>query len=67
MRFFGYVIFAYEIKIEDEKIVAVKEWSKSKLICNIQLFISFTNVYWQIINNINWIAVLLIPMLKITT
>ena len=52
--------------MEDEKIEVVRNWPKAKSIYNIQVFISFTNFYWQFICDFSKIAAPLISILKTT-
>ena len=46
------------------KIEVVKDWPKPKSVRNIQVFLGFTNFYWQFIQGFNKIAAPLISMLK---
>ena len=50
--------------MEDERIEAVKNWPKSKLVWNIQVFISFIDFYWQFIQSFNRIMAPLTWILK---
>lgn len=50
--------------MEDKKIKIVKIQPKSQLICNIQVFLNFTNFYNRFIKNFSRIANLLILILK---
>lgn len=45
MRFLRYVISAQGVRIKDKKIKVAKNWPKPRSICNIQVFIGFTNFY----------------------
>ena len=49
-----------------ERIKVVKNWPKSKSICNISVFLGFTNFYYQFIQSFNKIAVSLTSFLKTT-
>ena len=49
-----------------EKFEVVKNWSKPKIVCNIQIFLSFTNFYWQFIQSFNRIVALITSMLNMT-
>ena len=42
----------------------VKKWSKLKLVQDIQVFLGFTNFYWQFIQGFSKIAAPFISMLK---
>ena len=50
--------------MEAEKIEVIKNWPKSKLVCNIQVFLGFANFYLQFIQGFNGIAISLTLMLK---
>ena len=52
--------------MEAKKIEVVKDWLKSKLVCNIQDFLGFANFYRQFIQDFSKIAALFISMLKTT-
>ena len=66
VQFLGYVVSSQSIRIEDERIKAVRSWPEPKSVRDIQVFISFTNFYWQFIRGFSKIAALLTLMLKIT-
>ena len=44
----------------------MKDWFNPKLVYNIQVFLSFTNFYWQFIQGFSKIAASLTSILKIT-
>lgn len=46
-QIFSRNIFAYNIKIENKKIKAIKKWIKSKVIRNIEIFIGFVGFFIQ--------------------
>ena len=50
--------------MEDEKIKAVNQWPKPKLVKDIQIFLGFANFYWQFIQDFSCIAAPLTSMLK---
>ena len=52
--------------IEDEKIKTIKNWSKSTLVRDIQVFIDFANFYQYFIQAFSKIAISLSLMLKTT-
>ena len=52
--------------MEAEKIEVVKDWSKPKSVCNIQVFLGFANFYRQFIQGFSRIAASLTSMLKTT-
>ena len=62
--FLGYVLSAQEIRIEDEKIEAVRNWPELKSIRDIQVFLGFANFYWRFIQSFNKIAGPLTLILK---
>ena len=66
VRFLGYVVSAQRIRIKDEKIEAVRNWSELKSIQDIQVFIGFANFYQQFIQEFSRILVPLISILKMT-
>ena len=66
MRFLGYVISSQGIRIEDERIEAIRNWLKLKLVRDIQVFIDFDNFYRQFIRGFNKITAPLTSMLKTT-
>ena len=43
--FLSYIVLAQKIKIKDEQIKVIKNWPKPMLIRDIQVFISFANIY----------------------
>ena len=47
--FFGYVVSAQRVKIEDKQIEAVKNWPELKSMRDIQVFLSFANFYQRFI------------------
>ena len=47
--FLGYVVSAQRVQIEDERIEAIKNWLKPKLMKDIQVFLEFANFYWRFI------------------
>ena len=49
VRFLGYVVSSQGIRMEEERIDAVKAWPEPKLIRDIQVFIGFANFYRRFI------------------
>ena len=45
VRFLGYIVSSQGIRMEEERIDAVKAWPEPKSIQDIQVFIGFTNFY----------------------
>ena len=66
VQFLGYVVSSQGIRIEDERIKAVRNWPEPKSVWDIQVFIGFANFYWRFIQGFSRIAVLLTLMLKMT-
>ena len=46
VRFLGYIVSSRGIRMEDERIRAVKQWPEPKLVRDIQVFLGFANFYW---------------------
>ncbi len=63
MRFLGFVVSAQGIKIEVEKIEAVRDWPESHSVRDIQVFFGFANFYRRFIQNISRIVAPLTSML----
>ena len=55
---------AQKVQIQDERIMAVKNWPKPKLLRDIQVFLDFANFYWRFIQNFGKIVRLLTLMLR---
>ena len=66
VRFLGYVVSSQGIRMEDERIEAVKNWLELKSVQDIQVFIDFANFYWWFIRDFSKIATPLTSMLKTT-
>ena len=64
VRFLGYVVSSQGIRMEEERIDAVKAWPEPKSIRDIQVFIGFANFYRRFIQGFSKIAALLTSMLK---
>ena len=64
VRFLGYVVSSQGIRMEEERIDAVKAWPEPKLIRDIQVFIGFANFYRRFIQSFSKIAAPLTSMLK---
>ena len=64
VRFLGYVISSQGIRMEEERIDAVKAWPEPKSIRDIQVFIGFANFYRRFIQGFSKIAAPLTSMLK---
>ncbi len=62
----GFVVSVQGIKIEEERIEAVKTWPEPQSIRDIQVFLGFANFYRRFIRNFSIIAVPLTLMLRIT-
>ena len=57
---------AQRVEMEDEKIEVVRNWSKSKLVKDMQVFLSFANFYWRFLYGFSKITRPLISMLQKT-
>ena len=64
VRFLGYVVSSQGIRMEEERIDAVKAWPKPKSIRDIQVFIRLANFYRRFIQGFSKIATPLTSMLK---
>ncbi len=63
IQFLSFVISAQRIKIEEEKIEAVKAWPKPQSVRDILVFLGFAKFYRRFIQNFSRIAALLTSML----
>ena len=66
VRFLGYVVSSQGIRMEDERIEAVRNWPEPKSVRDIQVFIGFANFYRRFIRGFSRIATPLTSMLKTT-
>ena len=66
VRFLGYVVSSQGIRMEDERIEAVRNWPEPKSVRDIQVFIGFANFYRRFIQGFSKIAAPLTSMLKTT-
>ena len=66
VRFLGYVVSAQGVRMEDERIEAVKNWPEPTSVRDIQVFIGFANFYRRFIRGFSRIAAPLTSMLKTT-
>ena len=64
VRFLGFVVSAQDIRMEEERIEAVKNWPEPKSVRDIQVFIRFANFYQRFIRGFSRIAAPLTSMLK---
>ena len=55
----GVIMGKGQIKMEQEKIKAVKEWKVPTKIKEVESFLGFVNFYWRFIQNFSYIARLL--------
>jgi len=55
----GVIVGKGQVKIEQEKIKAVKEWKTPTRIKDVESFLGFANFYWRFIHNFSHIARLL--------
>ena len=66
VRFLGFVVFRDGIRMEEERIDAVKKWPEPQSVQDIQVFIGFANFYRHFINGFSRIAAPHTAMLKTT-
>ena len=64
VRFLGYVVSSKGIRMEDERIEAVKQWPEPQSVRDIQVFLGFANFYRRFIQGFSWIAAPLTSILK---
>ena len=64
--FLGYIVSAQGVRMEDERIEAVKNWPEPTSVRDIQVFIGFANFYRRFIRGFSRIAAPLTSMLKTT-
>ncbi len=64
VRFLDFVILAQSIRIEEERIEAVKTWPEPQSVRDIQVFLGFANFYRRFIRNFSRIAAPLTSMLR---
>ena len=62
----GYIVLTQGVRMEDKRIVAVKNWPKPMSVRDIQMFIGFANFYQRFIQGFSRIAALLTLKLKAT-
>ncbi len=62
----GFVVSAQGIRMEEEKIEAVKDWPKPQSVRDILMFLDFVNFYRKFIRNLIRIAAPLTSMLQTT-
>ncbi len=66
VQFLSFVVSAQGIKMEEEKIEAVRDWPEPKSVRDIQVFLGFANFYRRFIRNFSRIAAPLTSMLRTT-
>ena len=66
VRFLGFIVSRDGIKMEEERIDAVKKWPEPESVRDIQVFIGFANFYRRFIKGFSRIAAPLTAMLKTT-
>ena len=66
VRFLGYIVSAQGVRMEDERIEAIKNWPEPTSVRDIQVFIGFANFYRRFIRGFSRIAAPLTSMLKTT-
>ncbi len=66
VQFLGFVILPQGIRMDKEKIEAVRDWPEPQWVRDIQVFLSFANFYRRFIRNLSKIAALLTSILRTT-
>ena len=66
VQFLGYIVSLQGIRMEDERIRAVKQWPELKSVRDIQVFLAFANFYRRFIQGFSRIAAPLTSILKTT-
>ncbi len=64
VRFLGYLVLTHGVRMEDERIEAVKNWPEPKSVRDIQVFLEFANFYCRFIRGFIKIAGPLTSILK---
>ncbi len=64
IQFLGFIVLAQGIRIEEERIEAVKDWLEPQSVRDIQVFLSFANFYRRFNQNFSRIAAPLTLMLQ---
>ncbi len=67
VRFLGYIVSHQGIRMEEERIKAVRDWPELQSVRDIQVFLGFANFYRRFIQGFNRLAAPLTSMLKITS
>ncbi len=62
----GFVVLAQGIRMEEERIEAVRDWPEPQSVRDIQVFLSFANFYRRFIKNFSRIAAQLTSILRTT-
>ncbi len=66
VQFLGIAVLAQDIRMEEERIKAVKDWPKPQSVRDIQVFLGFANFWRRFIQNFSRIAAPLTSMLRTT-
>lgn len=64
VTFLGYIISAYRIKMDYDKLHAIRDWPAPKSVKELQRFLGFANFYWHFIRDYSLITAPLTSMLK---
>ena len=62
--FFGYIISSSVIKVDEEKIKAIKDWLKPSSIVDVRSFHGLASFYWRFVKNFSSIVAPLTERLK---
>jgi hypothetical protein len=63
VEFLGYIISNEGLITDPKKIQAIRDWSTSKTVCDVQCFLKFANFYWIFIKNYSQVAA---PLTRLT-
>ncbi len=66
VRFLGFMMSSQGIRMEEERIEAVRAWAKPKSVRDIEVFLGFVKFYWRFIKGFSKIAAPLTSMLRMT-
>lgn len=64
VKFLGYIISPNGVEMEESKVKAIREWSRPKMVKEMQPFLGFANFYRRFIRSFSCIAVPLTSLLK---